>query len=109
MGAVVESLHQVVLFLVDALNLGLREKFGVLLVVFLADVEQFLTHGKAFLDALLIVLLRRLLLRWTLARAKSPDFFLAVAVGGYKLGGDIAVEGELLSDVARLFLRQLFA
>ncbi len=51
------SVHYLTFLLVHFFYLCLCEKLGILFVISLTDIEDFLAHGKALLDALLFLLL----------------------------------------------------
>jgi len=111
-GAVVflfEVLHGALFEVVDALDLFGGEEFGVFVVVFFAEVEEFL----AVLEALFHVLgglsvgfaLGVLLVLGT----EAPHFLLILAVGVDKAGGGGIVHGELVGDEVGLLFGHLFA
>lgn len=97
-----ESLHHILLDFVYTLNLLLRHKLRVFLVILLSYVENLLAHFEAFLDVLPNLLLIVIAIA-TRTRTKSPNLLLALCIGVNELGCSLVVKSKVIGYILSLF------
>lgn len=97
-----ESLHHVLLDFVYTLNLLLRHKLRVFLIILLSYVENLLAHFEALLDVLPNLLLIVVVVA-TRTRTKSPNLLLALCIGFNELGCSLVVKRKVIGYILSLF------
>ena len=97
-----ESLHHILLDFVYTLNLLLRHKLRVFLIILLSYVKNLLAHFEALLDVLPNLLLIVIVVA-TRTRTKSPNLLLALCIGVNELGCSLVVKSKVIGYILSLF------
>ena len=103
-----ESLHHVLLNFVYTLNLLLRHKLRVFLIILLSDVENLLAHFEALLDILpnllliVIAIATIVIAIATRTRTKSPNLLLALCIGVNELGCSLVIKSKVIGNILSL-------